>query len=466
VRNLSMVPQSSLVPLHGAPSTADAIQKVCYPHRSSRNPPDHLTRSVEKISQTLQQYRGILQKLFPNIHPEQLQGLPREKLVDLISRTSLFQAPSPITSCSDDKPPSTHPDAGSLEQLQPLPEDFAEPFDTQPKALRGVTDDVNALALSMKHSSSYLGISSVMAALRVILWLDPECQALVNKTPNRSHLASRSALVAPDCAQKMTTTVAAAETQGPSAWDEVPIINAYFQYIHPFVPLVDEHTFRDTYMAKQRTDSRWSLLLNTVLAMGSIANGEEEDNLHSIYFDRAKEHLNMDTLGSAHIETVQALAMLSGFYLHYIQQPNVANTLMGAALRMATALGLHRDYTEGLGPASTGKAQFSVEMRRRVWWSTFILDTWASNTLGRPSMGRWSHAITARPPQEPIVSRHSLRYLRQLTLPGRLSDYDNFDAGKHPILRYQHTNGRFTCNVSAYGRDRTPDSRLSICGLV
>jgi Fungal specific transcription factor domain len=260
----------------------------------------------------------------------------------------------------------------------------------------------------MKQSSSYLGISSVMAALRVILWIDPECQAFVNKSPSRSQMASRAASVPPDLVGAVSAPTASVEMQANSPWDEIPAVNAYFQYVHPFIPLIDETSFRDTYMTKQRSDSRWILLLNTVLAMGCMANGNSEDTIHSIYFDRAKEHLNVDTLGSAHIETVQALAILSGFYLHYVQQPNVANSLMGAALRMATALGLHRDYTEGVGPANTRKANFSIEMRRRVWWSTFLLDSWASNALGRPSMGRFSHAITARSPQEPIVSHWPL----------------------------------------------------------
>jgi Fungal specific transcription factor domain len=365
----------------------------------------HSVRSVEKISQTLQQYRGILQKLFPSVHPEQLQGLSREQLTELISKSGTVQAPSPITPCSDDKPPSIHPDAGSLEQLQPLPEDSADSFGPDPKALQGVSDDVNALSLSTKHSSSYLGISSVIAVLRVILWLDPECQAFVNKSPNRSHLASRCASVHPESGRNSSKTANPVEPPARQSWDEIPMINAYFQYVHPFTPLLDEQSFRETYMAKQRTDMRWNLLCNAVLTMGCVANECSDDSTHEYYFDRIKENLKIETLSTCHIETVQALAILSGFYLHYTQQPSVANALMGAALRMATSLGLHRDYTEGLSPAKTNKARYSIDLRRRVWWSAFMLDTWACNTLGRPSMGRWSHAITARSPQDPIVSR-------------------------------------------------------------
>ena len=191
----------------------------------------------------------------------------------------------------------------------------------------------------------------------------------------------------------------------PSASSENSYVDGYFNYVHPFIPLIDEHSFRNTYAKRKRHDSRWSLLLNTVLAMGSMASGTAEDTIHCIYYDRAKQYLDIDDLGLAHIETVQALAILGGLYLHYMQQPTLANALMGACLRMAISLGLHRDYTEGLRPTNVSKtAHFSIDMRRRIWWSAFMLDTWASSTLGRPSMGRWGHAITARGPEDPIVS--------------------------------------------------------------
>ncbi|KIW83705.1 hypothetical protein Z517_02951 [Fonsecaea pedrosoi CBS 271.37] len=356
-------------------------------------------RSVEKISQTLQEYRGILQKLFPNVHPDQLKELPRERLVELIQKSSPFHPPSPRTPSVEEKPPPVNPDAANLEKLQPTPEDSNDGFsDRKTQALKGITDDVNMLSLSVNQNSSYLGISSVMAVLRVITWLDPDC---LTKSPERSAVPTREASPAPEN-PRMDPGQTRNDATSTSAWDEIPLINAYFSYVHPFIPLIEEQVFRDTYMTAQRTDSRWLLLLNSVLAMGSVAAGTSEDAGHHVYFNRAKQYLNLDTLDSAHLETVQALAILSGFYLHYVQIPNQANALMGATLRVATTLGLHRDYTEGVGPAKVHKASFSIEMRRRIWWCTFILDAWAGNTLGRPSMGRMSHAITAKPPQEPI----------------------------------------------------------------
>ena len=136
-----------------------------------------------------------------------------------------------------------------------------------------------------------------------------------------------------------------------------------------------------------------------VFAIGSVAASDADDKSHFAYFERAKQHLGgLDCLGSAHLETVQTLAIMGGLYLHYLQSPNMANSIMGACFRMATALGLHREYVEARPKAVTTNPAFSVDMRRRVWWSIFVLDSWANMTLGRPSMGRWGPSITANPP--------------------------------------------------------------------
>ncbi|KAK5940200.1 hypothetical protein PMZ80_007620 [Knufia obscura] len=372
-------------------------------------------RSLEKISETLQEYRGVLQKLFPTVHPDQLKELTRESLVELLARTSphaVVSPPSPITPGIDDKPPHVSPDAANLEQLQPMPEEVTDGTESRSSGLKGITDDVNALSLSIKKSASYLGISSVTAALRVILWLDPEAQAFFTKTPDRSTAVSREASSPPEDPSLEITTPKPDEKS--SAWDEIPLINAYFSYIHPLAPLIDEQDLRDTYMTQSRSDSRWQLLLNTVLALGSMANASNcEEHGHKIYWHRAKQHLTIETLGTAHIEIVQALALLSGLYLHYISQPNLANSLMGTALRLATALGLHRDYSEGVDPAKQEKAQRSIELRRRVWWSLFVLDAWAGYSLGRPSMGRLNPAVSAKLPQECIKSSTQILMLIQ-----------------------------------------------------
>lgn len=369
-----------------------------------------MSRDVESISSTLEDYSAVLQRLFPTSNLDQLKRLPREQLLEQLARDSPVQPqpPSPITPGLSEQPLTVSPDAANLEELQPMPEEGTDGTESRTSGVGGITDDINALSLSVRKSSSYLGISSVMAVLRVILWLDPGAQDYFTRTPDMSNVPSREPSTSPD-EDFDSETEGKSKEKTPSAWSEIPLINAYFDYVHPFVPLIDEQFFRNTYIAQKRTDPRWLLLLNTVLAMGGMAAASScEDLGHVLYWKRASQYLTVETLGSVHIETVQALSLLGGYYLHYLNKPHVANNLMGATLRIATALGLHRDYPEAMKTKSAGKTAYTIEMRRRVWWNLFIMDAWHGAALGRPSMGRMSIAISAKQPHEMIEGSPAL----------------------------------------------------------
>jgi hypothetical protein len=350
----------------------------------------------------------VLERLFPTSNLDQLKKMPREELLQQLARESPSQPqpPSPLTPSLSEQPPTVSPDAANLEELQPMPEGSTDGTESRTSGVGGITDDINALSLSVRKSSSYLGISSVMAVLRVILWLDPGAQDYFTRTPEVSNVPSREASTSPDEDLESETS---GKSKERSAWSEIPLINAYFDYVHPFVPLLDEQYFRNTYIAQTRKDQRWLLLLNTVLAMGGMAAASSCADLgHVVYWKRASQYLTVETLGSVHIETVQALSLLGGYYLHYLNKPHVANNLMGATLRIATALGLHRDYPEAMKSKSAGKSAYTIEMRRRVWWNLFIMDAWHGAALGRPSMGRMSLAISAKQPTEIIEGSSAL----------------------------------------------------------
>lgn len=380
------------------------------------------------------------------MHPDTLLNVPRERLLELINHTSPSHGQSlspPISQVVEAKPSPPNPEAGSLEALQTMPEEASDTSDTDRKGVPGISDDINALSLSVKPSSSYLGISSVMAILRVIIWLDPDAQSVL-KSPDRSSSASRDPSLPPealDTGQNLQSNVS-------SVWDEIPLINAYFVYVHAFVPLIEERSFRETYTSGRRNDSRWLALLNVVLAMGSMAASTSDDKGHRVYYNRAMQHIDFDALGSAHLETVQTFALLGGFYLHYIQEPTLASALMGATLRLAVTLGLHREYLDGRTQQDAKKGGMSVEMRRRIWWCVFILDAWASANLGRPTMGRWGHAITAKPPQYVDVSLSGTRQQAANVFPAAASRSDSPPSRIRSLQYYQHSHRGCACCLS------------------
>lgn len=252
-------------------------------------------------------------------------------------------------------------------------------------------DDVNALSLSVDRQSSYLGATSIKAAFLVMLKVAPILRSFLAPThtiSNKHAGASNYPTPKPSSSLRQNQSILWS-SEGQT------LIDAYFNRVQIFIPMLDEPSFRADYLSGRRSDSPWLALLNVVFAMGSIVAHKSDDHSHINYYTRARDHLGIDSFGSGHLETLQALILMGGFYLHYINRPNMANAISGAALRMACAMGLHRE-----SPPEQGNPNAMLfEQRRRTWWSLFCLDTWASTTLGRPSMGRWGPGITIRAPE-------------------------------------------------------------------
>lgn len=365
---------------------------------SSRRPQDEATAA------RLREYEDLFARLFPDRNLNQLRNLPRAELLDLLEPSASKQFSPYASNTSENNAAYTvSPDAARLEQLQPVPDGITSTTDTSPSDVRGLTDEVNALSLSVQTSTSFLGISSVAAALRVIFWLNADAQQLCTQALTESQgddhnrdqgNQSASAMEHPPLYDNTITE----SRPSSSLWEEVPLLRAYFAYIHPFAPVLDETNFRTTYMEGKRSDSRWLLLLNTVLALGSVADASvvvPHDHQH--YWQKASQHLNIQSLNSTHIETIQALSLIGGLYLHYINEPRLANSIMGAASRLAASLGLHRE----LAIQETARnAQYNqwIDVRRRTWWTLFILDAWAGYGLSRPGMRRLNEAVSVQAP--------------------------------------------------------------------
>lgn len=307
--------------------------------------------------------------------------------------TDSYQSPV-FTNSDDDRSLAT------LEQIPSIdPEWDEERRNRHP--IPAEADDVNALSLSVDRQSSYLGATSIKAAFLVMLKVAPMLRSFLapsNLTSSKHTNASNYPTPRPGATFRASSAILWS-SEGQT------LIDAYFNRVQIFTPMLDEPSFRADYLSGRRNDSPWLALLNMVFAMGSIVARKSDDHSHINYYTKARDHLGIDSFGSGHLETLQALILMGGFYLHYINRPNMANAITGAALRMACAMGLHRESPQEQGSQNT----LISEQRRRTWWSLFCLDTWASTTLGRPSMGRWGPGISIKPPQggrDPVSVQH------------------------------------------------------------
>ncbi|KAF2277280.1 uncharacterized protein EI97DRAFT_315566 [Westerdykella ornata] len=384
---------------------------------------------VDKLSSNIEQYKSVLSKLYPTKDLDTLANLPREELLELaLSTPAVTTSPSTGPTQSISETAIGSDGAESLEALEQAPPE--DPYwDEARKHLvrvQGISDDVNGLSMSVDRLSSYVGISSITAALKVIVKCAPHVKPLIAHNTQETALPSRAGSPPPELADPSPSPL-------PPPAQGQQLIESYFERVHLFFPLIDERKLWSMYLFGDRKDPAWLALLNMVFALGSLASSTADNEAHYVYFNRARQQLSLDSFGSGNLEVLQALAIMSGYYMHYLNRPNEAHSLMGATLRMATALGLHREYSEAsrndpsrhLNITAPGEADsISPEMRRRIWWSLFCMDTWASTTTGRPSLGRMGPSITVLPPGTATSSGTALpqpntpQYIEQLkTLP-------------------------------------------------
>ncbi|CAK3978257.1 Lactose regulatory LAC9 [Lecanosticta acicola] len=377
-------------------------------------------RLVEKLQSQVDSYHSVFARLFPGRELEEFLSLPREGLINLavtlpISNASPNDTTDNLRSASEDvQKPECAESLGALEQAPDQDPESDEAMRLHDK-IQGISDDVNGLSLSVDKASSYVGISSINAAMKVVLKTAPVARNFLSQHSAETTEPSRNSSPAPYARDPDPLYI-----PPPELGER--LIDSYFAHIHLFMPMVDEELFRNTYAFGNRKDSPWLALLNVVMALGCLASSTCDNEDHLAFYQRARKHMELETLGSSSIMMLQALGLLSGYYLHWLNRPNEANGLMGATLRMATANGLHREYTDGSksnsGAGTTFVASSSevpAEIRRRTWWSLYCLDSWASIMTGRPSLGRTGPGITV---QSPRISDHmdNAQYLSSLRL--------------------------------------------------
>lgn len=199
--------------------------------------------------------------------------------------------------------------AESLEALAQAPDQDPELDEAKRHNARvqGISDDVNGLSLSVDRQSSYVGASSITAALKVIFKVAPTARRLVALNQTETALPTRSNSPYPSYPSNPSPTYI------PSAEVGHALIESYFDHIHVLMPMIDEQQFWHTWLYGERKDSPWLALLNTVFALGSIASSDSSNDVHITYFRRARQHIDLDSLGSGNLLMLQALGLLSGY---------------------------------------------------------------------------------------------------------------------------------------------------------
>lgn len=163
------------------------------------------------------------------------------------------------------------------------------------------------------------------------------------------------------------------------------LLEEYFNAVHWFSLVIYEPRFRSRFESIQDglahpSQKTFLHLLSTVLGMGawykSHRGGIDPDFPDEDWLGWSQSLVKgagsqlTELMDQTSIASVQTCILLGSYYVYH-GKPNLSFALLGATIRTAQAIGLHRQPLRGdLG---------SIEERKRVWWTIYTWDRYATS---------------------------------------------------------------------------------------
>ncbi|KAF9894916.1 hypothetical protein FE257_004538 [Aspergillus nanangensis] len=175
-----------------------------------------------------------------------------------------------------------------------------------------------------------------------------------------------------------------------SATQEEYFLGLFWQSFYTTYPILDEQDFKDHYNSlwvESETERKPSALVDIAIAvcmqygtarMPTPRQGaaNSDATIAGRWHYRRCQTLLATELESPSISTLQC-HMLSSIYLCCASFQNMADNACGLAVRTAYMLGLHLEP-----PATMPRRE--QELRKRLWWLVYVLESKMSMKLGRP----------------------------------------------------------------------------------
>jgi hypothetical protein len=158
------------------------------------------------------------------------------------------------------------------------------------------------------------------------------------------------------------------------------LLEEYFDSVHWFSLVIYEPRFRSKFESTRdglayASQKSFLLLLSTVAGMGawykSHRHGVDADFPDEDWYSWSQSLIQgagsqlTELMDQSTISSVQACILLGSYYVYH-GKPNLSFALLGATIRTAQAIGLHRQPLRG--------DPDNIEERKRVWWTIYTWD--------------------------------------------------------------------------------------------
>ncbi|CAM1508336.1 Fc.00g051840.m01.CDS01 [Cosmosporella sp. VM-42] len=165
------------------------------------------------------------------------------------------------------------------------------------------------------------------------------------------------------------------------------LLQAYVEYVHPYMPLMDLHSFLSIINDRDGNNGQISLFLYQAVMFAASAFVEMKylrEGGHTTrkaarksFFQKTRLLYDFD-YESDRLILVQALLLMTYWYETPDDQKDTWHW-MGVAISLAHTIGLHRN------PGSTSMSPAKQKLWKRIWWSCFMRDRLIALGMRRPT---------------------------------------------------------------------------------
>ncbi|GJJ74816.1 hypothetical protein EMPS_07174 [Entomortierella parvispora] len=175
------------------------------------------------------------------------------------------------------------------------------------------------------------------------------------------------------------------------------LLKVHFRFVHPVLPMLHYKTLSDQI---HRHETPQSHLIFAILGLSSRFSDDAAFRTPqpgadrppcTIFYERAKYFIK-EEYDNSQLGTVQALLLMAIQQMGFCENQR-AWLYVGMAIRMAQDLGLNKELSE----QEQSRNRLLAEMRRRTWWSCYVVERLVCAGLGRPLTITHKECETALP---------------------------------------------------------------------
>lgn len=246
--------------------------------------------------------------------------------------------------------------------------------------------------LQEHDETKYLGPSSGTQITRLVMQLakhftnSNSIKEIVNETKARQvkALYAEEATKPTSKIYPLTSHVAAEELPNRSLTQL--LVQLYNLKVQPMYPALHEPSFaKDVEVVYNGSpDPYQNYIVRMVIAISLQKMDTQYAGLADSYYLAALQYL-APVISPMNLRTLQAFALIAEYSL-LTPTRTAIYYVMGLAVRLAQSLGINEERTITRTPTGGTADCLEVDMRRRLFWCTFVMELGLSHALGRPSI--------------------------------------------------------------------------------